>query len=44
MKRVENKVITVTGAACGIGQAASLLLAQEETKVTDTRDDEGKEH
>jgi len=45
MKRVENKVVIVTGAARGIGQAASLLLAQEGAKVavTDVRDDEGKE-
>jgi NAD(P)-dependent dehydrogenase (short-subunit alcohol dehydrogenase family) len=45
MKRVENKVVIVTGAALGIGQAASLLLAQEGAKVavTDIKDDDGKE-
>ena len=45
MKRVENKVVIVTGAARGIGQAASLLLAKEGARVavTDRRDAEGKE-
>lgn len=45
MKRIENKVIIVTGAARGIGRAASLLFAQEGGKVavTDVRDDEGRE-
>jgi len=33
VKRVENKVIAVTGGARGIGQAASILLPQEGTKV-----------
>jgi NAD(P)-dependent dehydrogenase (short-subunit alcohol dehydrogenase family) len=44
MKRVENKVIIITGAARGIGQAASLLLAREGARVaiTDKRDAEGK--
>jgi NAD(P)-dependent dehydrogenase (short-subunit alcohol dehydrogenase family) len=45
MKRVEDKVAIVTGAALGIGEAASLLLAQEGAKVAiaDTRADEGRE-
>ena len=45
MKRVENKVIIVTGAARGIGAAASLLLAREGARVavTDVREDQGKE-
>lgn len=45
MNRVENKVVIVTGAALGIGEAASLLLAQEGAKVaiTDVNDEQGKE-
>jgi NAD(P)-dependent dehydrogenase (short-subunit alcohol dehydrogenase family) len=45
MKRVENKVAIVTGAALGIGQATSLLFAREGAKVavTDVKDDQGKE-
>lgn len=45
MKRVENKVVIVTGGALGIGQATCLLLAKEGAKVaiTDLLDREGQE-
>ncbi|MWJ27550.1 glucose 1-dehydrogenase [Halomonas sp. ZH2S] len=43
-KRVENKVVLVTGGVFGIGRAISLLLAREGAKVavTDIQDEEGK--
>lgn len=45
MKRVENKVVVVTGAALGIGRAACLMLAKEGAKVavTDVLDKEGQD-
>jgi NAD(P)-dependent dehydrogenase (short-subunit alcohol dehydrogenase family) len=44
MNRVKDKVAIVTGAALGIGRAASLLLAKEGAKValTDVRDESGQ--
>jgi NAD(P)-dependent dehydrogenase (short-subunit alcohol dehydrogenase family) len=44
MKRVENKVVIVTGGALGIGRETCLLLAKEGAKVavTDVLDKEGK--
>jgi NAD(P)-dependent dehydrogenase (short-subunit alcohol dehydrogenase family) len=43
MKRVENKVVIVTGGALGIGRETCLLLAKEGAKVaiTDVLDTEG---
>ncbi|CAM4069207.1 glucose 1-dehydrogenase [Vreelandella rituensis] len=43
-KRVENKVVLITGGVFGIGRAISLLLAREGAKVavTDIQDEEGK--
>jgi NAD(P)-dependent dehydrogenase (short-subunit alcohol dehydrogenase family) len=43
MKRVENKVVIVTGGALGIGRETCLLLAKEGAKVavTDVLDKEG---
>lgn len=45
MKRVENKVVIVTGGALGIGRETCLLLAKEGAKVavTDVLDKEGEE-
>jgi NAD(P)-dependent dehydrogenase (short-subunit alcohol dehydrogenase family) len=45
MKRVENKVVIVTGGSLGIGRETCLLLAKEGAKVavTDILDEEGKE-
>ena len=45
MKRIEDKVVIVTGGALGIGRETSLLLAKEGAKVAvaDLRDDEGRE-
>lgn len=45
MKRVENKVVIVTGGALGIGRATCLLLAKHGAKVavTDVLDKEGQE-
>lgn len=45
MKRVENKVVIVTGGALGIGRETCLLLAKEGAKVavTDILDKEGQE-
>jgi len=45
MKRVENKVVIVTGGALGIGRETCLLLAKEGAKVavTDVLDKEGQE-
>ena len=45
MDRVKNKVVIITGAALGIGQAASLLLAREgaSVAVTDLQDTAGRE-
>jgi NAD(P)-dependent dehydrogenase (short-subunit alcohol dehydrogenase family) len=45
MKRVKDKTAIITGAALGIGEATSLLLAQEGAKVaiTDMKADEGRE-
>ncbi|WP_445666593.1 SDR family NAD(P)-dependent oxidoreductase [Fodinibius sp. AD559] len=45
MKRVDNKVIIVTGAASGIGKKTSQVLASEGAKVaiTDIQDDTGQE-
>lgn len=45
MKRVEDKVVIVTGAALGIGRTTCLLLAKENAKVavTDVHDKEGLE-
>jgi NAD(P)-dependent dehydrogenase (short-subunit alcohol dehydrogenase family) len=44
MNRVKDKVVIVTGAALGIGRAASLMLAKEGAKiaVTDIRIEESK--
>ena len=44
MKRVENKVIIVTGGGLGIGKETSVLLAKEGAKVavTDVLDKEGE--
>jgi NAD(P)-dependent dehydrogenase (short-subunit alcohol dehydrogenase family) len=44
MKRVENKVAVVTGAALGIGKASAMLLAREGAKVavTDINDNDGQ--
>jgi NAD(P)-dependent dehydrogenase (short-subunit alcohol dehydrogenase family) len=44
MKRVENKVVVVTGGALGIGRETSILLAKEGAKVavTDILDKEGE--
>ena len=45
MKRVENKVVIVTGGGLGIGRETCLLLAKEGAKVavTDILDKEGQE-
>lgn len=45
MKRAENKVVLVTGAALGIGRETCILLAKEKAKVavTDILDREGEE-
>lgn len=45
MKRVENKVVVVTGGALGIGRETCLLLAKEGAKVavTDILDQQGEE-
>ena len=45
MKRIQNKVVIVTGAALGIGRETCLLLAKEGAKVavTDVLDKEGQE-
>lgn len=44
MKRLEDKVAVVTGAAHGIGQAAAILMAKEGAKVavSDVFDEEGE--
>ena len=44
MKRVENKVVVVTGRALGIGKESCILLAKEGAKVaiTDVLDEEGE--
>ncbi|HHL52327.1 MAG TPA: glucose 1-dehydrogenase [Flammeovirgaceae bacterium] len=44
MKRVENKVVVVTGGALGIGRETCLLLASEGARVaiTDILDEEGE--
>lgn len=44
MKRVENKVVIVTGGALGIGKESCILLAKEGAKVaiTDVLDEEGE--
>jgi NAD(P)-dependent dehydrogenase (short-subunit alcohol dehydrogenase family) len=44
MKRIENKVIIVTGGALGIGRETCRLLAKEGAKVavTDVLDKEGQ--
>jgi NAD(P)-dependent dehydrogenase (short-subunit alcohol dehydrogenase family) len=44
MKRIENKVVVVTGGALGIGRETCLLLAKEGAKVaiTDVLDKEGQ--
>lgn len=45
MQRVKDKSIIITGAALGIGKAASLLCGKHGAKVavTDIKDEEGKE-
>jgi len=45
MKRIENKVVIVTGGALGIGRETCILLAREGAKVavTDVLDKEGQE-
>ena len=45
MKRVENKVVVVTGGALGIGRETCILLAKEgaNVAVTDILDNEGQE-
>ena len=45
MKRLENKVVIVTGGSLGIGRATCLLLAKEGARVavTDILDKEGQE-
>ena len=45
MKRVENKVVIVTGGALGIGRETCILLAKEGARVavTDILDKEGQE-
>ena len=45
MKRLENKVVIVTGGSLGIGRETCLLLAKEGAKVavTDILDEEGQE-
>ena len=45
MKRVENKVVVVTGGALGIGKETCILLAKEGAKVaiTDVKDKEGEQ-
>ncbi len=45
MKRLENKVAVVTGAALGIGKATAILMAREGAAiaVTDVLDEEGKQ-
>ena len=45
MKRVEEKVVVVTGGASGIGRETCLLLAKEGAKVavTDILDKKGQE-
>jgi NAD(P)-dependent dehydrogenase (short-subunit alcohol dehydrogenase family) len=45
MKRIENKVVVITGGSLGIGRAASILLAREGAKVavTDILDEEGQD-
>lgn len=45
MERLKNKVVIVTGAALGIGNACSVLMAQEgaAVAVTDCLDAEGRE-
>ncbi len=44
MKRIENKVVIVTGGSLGIGRETCILLAKEGAKVaiTDLLDEEGK--
>ncbi len=44
MKRVENKVVIVTGGSLGIGRETCILLAKEGAKVaiTDVLDNEGE--
>jgi NAD(P)-dependent dehydrogenase (short-subunit alcohol dehydrogenase family) len=45
MRRVQDKVVIVTGGAAGLGEAASKLLAKEGAKValTDIQDEAGKQ-
>lgn len=45
MKRVEGKVVVVTGGSLGIGKASAIMLAREGAKVavTDIKDNEGQE-
>jgi NAD(P)-dependent dehydrogenase (short-subunit alcohol dehydrogenase family) len=44
MKRLENKVVIITGGSLGIGESCCLLLAENGAKVavTDIKDDAGK--